>query len=239
MFEIGNSLHEARSRRGIDFPEAELATKIRGKYLRALEDERFELLPAQTYIKGFLRTYAEYLGLDGQLYVDEYNSRFGAGGEESESRARRSAARPQHRNRRIETNVVLISLAAIAVVTVVVIAAWKSTGSSSPSAPPTTPAVTKPKATHRAVKPPLLLIQPLRGTAHVTVRSGGANGAVKFDGTLQKGNQPVTLQGTRLWLTVDSPENVRLKVRGRVVPVRSLAPEVIIVTPLGWQFASS
>ena len=94
MFEIGNSLHEARSRRGIDFPEAELATKIRGKYLRALEDERFELLPAQTYIKGFLRTYAEYLGLDGQLYVDEYNSRFG-GGDDGESRARRSAARPQ------------------------------------------------------------------------------------------------------------------------------------------------
>lgn len=238
MFEIGNSLHEARSRRGIDFPEAELATKIRGKYLRALEDERFELLPAQTYIKGFLRTYAEYLGLDGQLYVDEYNSRFGAG-DDSESRARRSAARPQRRNRRIETNVVLISLAAIAVVTIVVIAAWKSTGGSSPPTAPTTPAVIKPKATHRVVRPPLLLIQPLRGTAHVTVRRGGANGAVKFDGTLQKGNQPVTLQGTRLWLTVDSPENVRLKVRGHVVPVRSLAPEVIIVTPLGWQFASS
>ena len=135
MFEIGNSLHEARSRRGIDFPEAELATKIRGKYLRALEDERFELLPAQTYIKGFLRTYAEYLGLDGQLYVDEYNSRFG-GGDDGESRARRSAARPQRRNRRIETNVVLISLAAIAVVTVIVIAAWNSTSSPSPAAPP-------------------------------------------------------------------------------------------------------
>ena len=79
MFEIGNSLREARVRRGTDFAQAELVTKIRGKYLRALEDEQFEVLPAQTYVKGFLRTYAEYLGLDGQLYVDEYNSRFVAG----------------------------------------------------------------------------------------------------------------------------------------------------------------
>ena len=41
MFEIGNSLREARLRREIDFAEAEAATKIRGKYLRALEDEQF------------------------------------------------------------------------------------------------------------------------------------------------------------------------------------------------------
>src|ERR671925_286723 len=76
MFEIGNSLREARLRQGLDFPEVEHATKIRGKYLRALEDEQFDILPGQTYVKGFLRTYSEYLGLDGQLYVDEYNSRY-------------------------------------------------------------------------------------------------------------------------------------------------------------------
>ena len=79
MFEIGNSLREARLRRRIEFAQAEQATKIRGKYLRALEDEQFDVLPSQTYVKGFLRTYADYLGLDGQLYVDEYNSRFVAG----------------------------------------------------------------------------------------------------------------------------------------------------------------
>src|SRR5206468_11913203 len=92
MFEIGNSLREARVRRGVDFAQAELATKIRGKYLRALEDDQFDVLPAETYVKGFLRTYAEYLGLDGQLYVDEFNSRF-VSGEEHEPRVRRSAAR--------------------------------------------------------------------------------------------------------------------------------------------------
>ena len=88
MFEIGNSLREARIRRGIEFPQAEAAIKIRGKYLRALEDEQFELLPAETYVKGFLRTYAEYLGLDGQLYVDEFNSRFVTGEDNEARRAR-------------------------------------------------------------------------------------------------------------------------------------------------------
>src|SRR5205823_2372789 len=91
VFEIGNSLREARLRQSLDFPEIEQATKIRGKYLRALEDEQFELLPAQTYVKGFLRSYAEYLGLDGQLYVDEYNSRFVVGEGESPARTCRCA----------------------------------------------------------------------------------------------------------------------------------------------------
>ena len=82
MFEIGSSLKEARLRQGVDLNEAEAATKVRAKYLRALEDERFEILPAQTYVKGFLRAYADYLGLDGQLYVDEFNSRYVPGDDE-------------------------------------------------------------------------------------------------------------------------------------------------------------
>ncbi len=93
MFEIGTSLREARLRQGLDFAEVELATKIRAKYLRALEDEDFDVLPAQTYVKGFLRSYADYLGLDGQLYVDEYNSRYVVGeDEDAPSRPRRASA---------------------------------------------------------------------------------------------------------------------------------------------------
>src|SRR4029077_14779742 len=88
VFEIGNSLREARTRKGLDFPELEQGTKIRAKYLRALEDEAFETLPSATYVKGFLRTYADYLGLDGQLYVDEYNVRYGSGDEVLERRVR-------------------------------------------------------------------------------------------------------------------------------------------------------
>ena len=88
MFEIGNSLRDARVRKELDFPELEQGTKIRAKYLKALEDEAFDQLPGPTYVKGFLRTYADYLGLDGQLYVDEYNVRYGTGDEVLERRVR-------------------------------------------------------------------------------------------------------------------------------------------------------
>ena len=129
MFEIGNSLREARLRRELEFPDAEHGTKIRGKYLRALEDERFELLPAHTYVKGFLRSYADYLGLDGQLYVDEYNSRYVIGEEDAPIRApRRVPAAEARRAERRESSVVLLALAAIALVTALVIAAWRFGG---------------------------------------------------------------------------------------------------------------
>jgi cytoskeleton protein RodZ len=230
LFEIGNSLREARVRRGIEFAQAELATKIRGKYLRALEEEHFEVLPAETYVKGFLRTYAEYLGLDGQLYVDEYNSRFVIGEEQTEARARRSAARPQRRNRRIETNVVLVALAAIAILTVIVISAWKASGGKPPATPRTTAAVTPTGA-----PAPLLTVTALRGSTHLTARVGNARGNVAYDGTIQKGDDPVSIRGRRLWMQIDSPENLRIQVRGTLVHVPGGKPKVIIVTPTGWR----
>jgi len=233
VFEIGNSLREARVRRQIEFPQAEAAIKIRGKYLRALEDEQFELLPAETYVKGFLRTYAEYLGLDGQLYVDEYNSRF-VTGEDYETRraqARRSNARPQGRSRKTETRVVLIALAAIAILTVVVISAWTSGNDKTPPKATRSPAAARgPKVT-----PPLLSVTPLRGSTHVTARLGSATGTIKFDGTIQKGDDALAIRGKRLWVTVDSPENLRLAVRGKQVHVPGLRPRVIIVTATGWR----
>ena len=119
MFEIGNSLREARLARASS-SRRRAATKIRPKYLRALEDEQFELLPAQTYVKGFLNTYAEFLGLDGQLYVDEYNPRYVTREDEERFRPRRSTPGP--RNRRLESSVVLVTLVGIAVVPALVIA---------------------------------------------------------------------------------------------------------------------
>jgi hypothetical protein len=233
VFEIGNSLREARLRRGLDFAQAEVATKIRGKYLRALEDEQFELLPAQTYVKGFLRTYAEYLGLDGQLYVDEFNSRFVTGSDEHEPRARRSAARPQQRrHRRLETNVVLVALAAIAVLTVIVISAWKAGGSNSPSG--TTVSKQQPPAASHVV-PPLLEVTALRGATHLIVHKTNATGNVVFDGTVSKGDPPRALRGSRLWVSIDTPENLRILVRGRVVHVPGSKPQVIIVSKTGWR----
>jgi hypothetical protein len=76
MPEIGQTLREARMRRRIDMTEVESATKIRAKYLRALENEEWDLLPGPTFVRTFLRTYAEYLGLDPRVLVEEYRQRF-------------------------------------------------------------------------------------------------------------------------------------------------------------------
>ena len=59
----------------IDISEIEAETKIRAKYLRALENEEWDLLPGPTYVKSFLRTYADALGLDGKLLIEEYKLR--------------------------------------------------------------------------------------------------------------------------------------------------------------------
>jgi cytoskeleton protein RodZ len=76
MPEIGTTLRETRMRARIDITEVEAATKIRAKYLRALENEEWDLLPGPTFVKTFLRTYSEYLGLDPKLLVEEYKQRF-------------------------------------------------------------------------------------------------------------------------------------------------------------------
>jgi len=72
MAEIGATLREARMSARIDVSEIEAQTKIRAKYLRALENEEWDLLPGPTFVRSFLRTYAQALGLDDKALVDEY-----------------------------------------------------------------------------------------------------------------------------------------------------------------------
>ena len=81
MQAIGERLREARMRQGLDISELEASTKIRAKYLRALENDEFGMLPCSTYVKSFLRTYAEQLGLDAQLLVEEYRAQHEPRGE--------------------------------------------------------------------------------------------------------------------------------------------------------------
>ena len=71
---IGDMLREARMRLGLDITDVEARTKIRAKYLRALENEEWGMLPGSTFVKSFLRTYAEELGLDPHLIVEEYRA---------------------------------------------------------------------------------------------------------------------------------------------------------------------
>ncbi len=122
MFEIGPSLREARERRGLGYTQVELDTAIRSRYVRALEEEDFGILPGPTYTKGFLRAYADYLGLDGQLYVDEFNSRHHDPRREFDQPiASRPRSRPQQqRRRRRESQIVMIALATIVAITSII-----------------------------------------------------------------------------------------------------------------------
>jgi cytoskeleton protein RodZ len=95
--DIGPTLREARLRAKVDISEVEAHTKIRAKYLRALENEEWELLPGPTFVKTFLRTYAEYLGLDSRLLVNAWKQQYEhpseEGGPISPPAARRGADR--------------------------------------------------------------------------------------------------------------------------------------------------
>ena len=236
MFEIGNSLREARLRREIDFAEAEEATKIRAKYLRALEDEQFEVLPAQTYVKGFLRAYAEYLGLDGQLYVDEYNSRYVSSEEDAPFRARRTAD-GRHRDRahrRVESNVVIVTLVAIGVITALVIAAWKFGGSSGPAKIPNLGPPAKPTRT-KSANPgaAAVILQAIRGSSALQVHAGSLTGRLLFQGTLEKGHKQ-RFVARSVWIFAASPENLRLIVNGKTRRLqRGLGPSNIAVSRTG------
>jgi cytoskeleton protein RodZ len=74
--DIGSTLRDARIRARIDIAEVEAATKIRAKYLRAIENEEWDLLPGPVYVKSFLRTYGDYLGLDSRMLVEEFKRRY-------------------------------------------------------------------------------------------------------------------------------------------------------------------
>ena len=69
---VGTILREARNRRKVELAEVEAATRIRFRYLRAIEDEEWDVLPGGVYTRGFIRTYASFLGLDGDRLVSDY-----------------------------------------------------------------------------------------------------------------------------------------------------------------------
>jgi cytoskeleton protein RodZ len=235
VFEIGNSLREARLRQGLEFPEIEQRTKIRSKYLRALEEEQFDLLPGQTYVKGFLRSYAEYLGLDGQLYVDEFNSRYVTGEEEPPiSPARRDPVGRRGRGRGGESRGIVLALAGIAAVTALVIAAWRAAPENDQPTIPnlgTSKNETTPKPKRKAPKV-TLVASAARGNTWLEIHRGSLAGRTIYRGTLEAG-QERTFTGPRLWVYARAPGNLRVKINGRVrrsLPGRG-APRAFMITP--------
>ncbi len=224
MFEIGNSLREARVRQGLEYPQIELATKIRAKYIRALEDEQFDDPPGHTYVKGFLRTYAEFLGLDGQLYVDEFNSRFVGDGIED---APRRVAPRVHQDRGIERKVLVLALAGIAVLTALVIVAWKfggerlrhAVGRHAAVVDAEGPVATRPAADGREARHVRRGAPQLGRPAPCCSRRRSARGKIE------------RIDGQRFWLYVRRSSGVRVSLGGKAVSLPAGRNLKVLVTP--------
>jgi Helix-turn-helix domain len=227
VFEIGNSLREARERQGLGYPEIELATKIRSKYIRALEEEDFTAIPGDAYIRGFLRTYADYLGLDGEVYVDEYASRFITSWRD-ELPPRPERRRIRTGDRPIERRAVLLVLAGIVVVTALVFAAWQLPGSST-NDPGKGGAQTRQRQTPAAARHQLVL-HGLGGGTYVEVRRKSASGKVALQGTVGAG-EIHRLTGDRFYLLVRTPAGLRVTLNGRAVALPAVHNLRVLVTP--------
>ncbi len=244
MFQIGESLREARARRGFTPADVHKAIRIRERYLTALEEERWDMLPGEAYTKGFLRTYSEYLDLDGQLYIDEYNARIARHDEEGPSLVPRASVEAQHVQRGV-----LAALAGILVVgaTVAGLAAWRlggtTHGTPQSSAPPrgggnvpaVSPPVAAPKTTTHATspKPTFTSISAARGRCWLLVRAGGPNGTVLFEGVLEQGQAkrfPVT---SRLWLRMGNPTALDITLAGKPVDGLPATPSNLVLTRSG------
>lgn len=133
---IGATLREARNRRQLDLTEVEAAIKIRLRYLRAIENEDWDVLPGGAYTRAFIRTYAGYLGLDGDRLADEYRRVTAQpSGERAPQRVEPVQTGAQPRDRRFRTRL-LVALAVVGVAGVLVavgLVSGNGGGSSTPA----------------------------------------------------------------------------------------------------------
>jgi len=235
MFEIGTSLRAARMRQELELSQAEHDTRIRAKYLRALEDERFDVLPGAAYTKGFLRSYADYLGLDAQPFIDEYNTRFAP----EEEDAPPAQLRIRHR-RRFALAPWLLVVAALAASIAAV--AWGLSGKGSHHAGPP-PSTTQRRTTTRAALPaaPRTSTQPKtvarivlvarRGRCWLSIHLGSATGRLVYEKTLEQG-RTARFISTRLWIRIGAPWNLDATLNGKAVQLPASTGDVV-VTPTG------
>ena len=223
----------------LSYQQVEEDTKIRSRYIRALEDEEFAVLPGPTYTKGFLRAYADYLGLDGRLFVDEFSARHHDPRAEVDREVYpRRPSRRQHRHRR-ESSIALIAIAAIVLIAMIVFLGAKnspptatipvpppSTPSSGGSTAQTTPSTTTKKHHHRAAAGTFVFAVAASGdcwmTAHVGSPSGPAATTVKgtslADYKLVAGVTASVRSAKPLYLTFGAPGNISsVTVNGRTV----------------------
>jgi transcriptional regulator with XRE-family HTH domain len=124
MQEIGKTLKEARSRLGLTLEEAERSTRIRTHYLEALESGELAALPSQAQARGFLRNYAEYLGLDHQAILQRYSEFISSQRTRPYRRARLNEAVTQPtvrvRTRRISSDLIIAAVITVTVLSVII-----------------------------------------------------------------------------------------------------------------------
>jgi cytoskeleton protein RodZ len=248
---IGATLREARMRARIDISEIESATKIRAKYLRALENEEWDLLPGPTYVKSFLRTYAEALGLDARLLLEEYKLRHerlsdielqpiappgsratggGRGGRGGRGYGRGGIPRAY-----VVWFLVLAVLAAIYLLGT----SSQDNGTSKPNAPQgssqkaappgtSTTKTTRKKATPRVARLQIIATAPV----YVCLKAAGSRTLVN-GATLGSGAHTNSFRSSRFDLTLGNG-NARMRVNGRVLAVPDVQSGIgYRVTPKG------
>jgi helix-turn-helix protein len=213
LFDIGGSLAAARKGQGLTFPDAEQLTCLRARYLAALENEDFELLPGRAYARAFLRTYADALSLDADRFVDEFDARYPAAAEEPPP----AVIRPR---RRVPPSPALAAAGVLLAIAVAVVV-WSAL-SRQPKltpAPELAAARAAQAPTHRrvALAGPVvpvvhrrapLVVEATSGPCWLLVRRGGPAGPVLFEGTLAQGR--ALRFAARVWMRLGAPWNVAL-----------------------------
>jgi transcriptional regulator with XRE-family HTH domain len=236
MFDIGASLREARTRRGLSLEDVTSGLRIRERYVTALEEERWELMPAEAYTKGFLRMYAEFLGLNGTLYLDEYNERFAPHDDEPFIRESLAPTKTRHR---------FLFRTIVAVVTVgAAVAALNLFGSGGASATHVANAAPPRKSVHVvtpaapvkqivAPKAPVALIRAVASRSWLSVRIGNANGKEIFRGFLNQGHSLTYGLHTNVWLRIGRPQALAIRIGPHLVGGLPGTPANLLLTPDG------
>jgi cytoskeleton protein RodZ len=126
---VGNKLRDARNRHKLSLPEVEAETKIRSRYLQAIENEEWDQLPEATYTRAFIRTYGRFLGLDGDRLAEE--QRRDSGGTRPGERLPRVDPRPRpvvRRRRRRGLSPRALAIGVTALVVAALLAVGLATG---------------------------------------------------------------------------------------------------------------
>jgi len=225
MAEIGPTLREARMRARIDITEVEAATKIRAKYLRALENEEWDLLPGPTFVSAFLRTYAEYLGLDARALVEEYKDRQGRPEELDLPPIGAPAGQRRQRERSLgqiaSPRVVLVVVILALIAALYVLGSTGGGGDETPRTPAATGTTRTTKAAPKAKSRPVSRTTSVRieptGTVYVCLVDD--RGRKPLNGvTLSAGADTRTFRAPGFRLTVGNAQ-LRLLVNGQAVSV--------------------